>query len=130
MTPRLRQVGILAAACLYALDHNLARLADDHRRARTLAAGIAEVPGTSGPTPDTNLVFFSLESDALDPKAVLGGLEARGVLMSQYGPRLLRAATHLDVDDRAIARAVEAFHEVAGERAVRTGTSARGAARR
>jgi threonine aldolase len=126
----MRQVGILAAACLYALDHHVARLADDHRRARSLAAGIAEVSGTSVPTPDTNLVFFRLESDALDPKAVLGGLEARGVLMSQYGPRLLRAATHLDVDDRAIARAVEAFHEVAGERAVRTGTSARGAARR
>jgi threonine aldolase len=113
----MRQVGILAAACLYALDHHVARLADDHRRARTLAAGIAEVPGTSVPAPDTNLVFFRLESDALDPAAVLAGLEARGVRMSQYGPRLLRAATHLDVDDRGIARAVEAFHEVAGERA-------------
>ena len=113
----MRQVGIIAAACLYALDHHVARLADDHRRARTLAAGLAAVPGVRAPVPDTNLVYVHLEGEALDPQAILAGLDARGVRMSQYGPRLLRAATHLDVDDRGIERAIEAFQEVSGERA-------------
>ena len=113
----MRQVGILAAACLYALDHHVARLADDHRRAKALGAGLSAVPGVAAPPPDTNLVYIHLERGAPDPAAVLAGLEARGVRMSQYGPRLLRAATHLDVDDGGIERAVAAFHEVAGERA-------------
>jgi threonine aldolase len=111
----MRQVGILAAACLYALDHHVARLADDHRRARVLAAGIAETPGVIVPKPDTNLVYIRLEHAALDPAAFLAGLESRGVRMSQYGPQLLRAATHLDVDDRGIVRAVHAFQRVAKE---------------
>ena len=113
----MRQVGIIAAACLYALDHHIARLADDHRRAKTLAAGLAALPGVQAPVPDTNLVYIHLEREGLDPAAILSGLEARGVRMSQYGPRLLRAATHLDVDDRGIERAALAFQEVAGERA-------------
>ena len=111
----MRQVGILAAACLYALDHHFARLADDHRRARALAAGLAEAPGVTVPAPDTNLVYIQLEHDSLDPAAILAGLESRGVRMAQYGPKLLRAATHLDVDDRGIERAVGAFQEVAGD---------------
>jgi threonine aldolase len=110
----MRQVGILAAACLYALDHHVARLADDHRRAQALAAGFAVAPGAKAPTPDTNLVYVHLD-EALDPAALLARLESRGVRMSQYGPRLLRAATHLDVDDRGIERAIGAFQEAAGE---------------
>ena len=110
----MRQVGILAAACLYALDHNVARLAEDHRRARALAAGLAQAPGVTVPTPDTNLVYIRLGHDSPDPAAILSGLESRGVRMSQYGPKLLRAATHLDVDDRGIERAIGAFQEVAG----------------
>jgi threonine aldolase len=112
----MRQVGILAAACLYALDHHVARLAEDHRRARALAAGLAGVPGVVVPDPDTNLVYIRLEPGAPDAAAIIAGLESRGVRMSQYGPKLLRAATHLDVDDAGIDRAVEAFQEVAGAR--------------
>jgi threonine aldolase len=111
----MRQVGIIAAACLYALDHHVARLAEDHRRARALAAGLAAAPGVTVPTPDTNLVYVQLEHDSLDPGAILAALESRGVRMSQFGPKLLRAVTHLDVDDRGIERAVGAFQEVAGE---------------
>ncbi len=113
----MRQVGIIAAACLYALDHHVERLADDHRRAKALAQGLAAVPGVRAPQPDTNLVYIHLEGEALEPGDVLAGLEARGVRMSQYGQRLLRAATHLDVDERGVERAVEAFHEVAGSKA-------------
>ncbi|HEY2954395.1 MAG TPA: GntG family PLP-dependent aldolase [Candidatus Eisenbacteria bacterium] len=113
----MRQAGILAAACLYALDHHVARLADDHRRAKALAAGLGAVPGVAVAEPDTNIVYVRIEAPGLDARAIVAGLERRGVRMLGYGPRLLRAVTHLDVDDGGIARAVEAFHAVAGERA-------------
>ncbi|WP_163571497.1 low specificity L-threonine aldolase, partial [Klebsiella pneumoniae] len=53
----MRQAGICAAACLYALDHNVERLADDHANARALAAGLRRLPGVDVEEPDTNLVF-------------------------------------------------------------------------
>ena len=108
----MRQVGILAAACLYALDHHLERLAEDHRRAKTLAAGFAQAPGVRVVEPETNIVIVTLEHPALEPAAVLGALEARGVRMVSFGPRRLRAITHLDVDDAGVARAVEGLREV------------------
>ena len=107
----MRQVGILAAACLHAIDHHVARLAEDHARAKTLATELGDCPGVSVATPDTNILFIRLDHAALDPRAILVSLDARGVRMSQFGPRLLRAITHLDVDDDGIARAVEAFRE-------------------
>jgi threonine aldolase len=110
----MRQVGILAAACLYALDHHVERLAEDHRRARTLAAGFAGAPGVRVIEPETNIVIVTLEHAALDPAAVLRALEARGVRMVSFGARRLRAITHLDIDDGGVARAVEGFREVVG----------------
>ena len=111
----MRQVGILAAACLYALDHHLARLAEDHARARNLAGGFRAASGVRVIEPDTNIVIVQLELAALDPARVLEGLEARGVRMTAFGRRRLRAITHLDVDDAGIARAIEAFSSVTGE---------------
>ncbi len=107
----MRQVGILAAACLHALDHHVARLADDHRRAKRLAEGFA-VPGATVIVPDTNIVFVDLASPLPDAKATVAELERRGVRMSAYGPRRVRAIAHLDVDDAGIERAVAAFREV------------------
>jgi threonine aldolase len=103
----IRQGGILAAACLYALDHHVDRLADDHRRAQRLAALIRETPGlelASGSV-DTNIVYFDLTDPALTAVAAVQRLRARGLWVSAYGPRTLRAITHLDVDDAAIERA-------------------------
>jgi threonine aldolase len=111
----MRQVGVLAAACLHALDHHLERLAEDHRRARALAAGLAAAPGVAVPAPETNIVLVTLEHAALDPDAMQSALEARGVRMVPFGARRLRAITHLDVDDAGIARAVEVFQTVASE---------------
>ena len=108
----MRQAGILAAACLHALDHHLERLAEDHRRARTLATGFAQAPGVRVIEPETNIVIVTLEHPALEPAAVLRALEARGVRMVAFGARRLRAITHLDVDDAGVARAVTAFGEV------------------
>jgi threonine aldolase len=110
----MRQVGILAAACLYALDHHVERLADDHRRAKTLAAGFAQAPGVRVAEPETNIVIVTLEHPALEPAAVLRALEERGVRMLAFGGRRLRAITHLDVDDAGVARAVAVFGEVVG----------------
>ncbi len=108
----MRQVGILAAACLHALDHHIARLAEDHVRAKRLADALAGIPGVNVVKPDTNIVFLLLESPQPDAAAVVRAMAERGVRVSAYGPRRVRAITHLDVDDAAIARAVESFREV------------------
>ena len=90
------------------LDHHVERLADDHRRARDLAAGLAAIPGLAVETPQTNLVFVTV------PEAALPRLRATlhefGLVASVGGPRV-RLATHLDIDDAAIARGVAAFAE-------------------
>ncbi len=109
----MRQAGIVAAAGLFALRHNLGRLEEDHRRADALARGCASVPGVVAPKPQTNIVMLDLQDDALQPETLLGRLRERGVWMTQFGPRRLRAVTHLDVDDAGVQRAVAAFREAA-----------------
>lgn len=111
----MRQVGILAAACLHTLDHHVDRLADDHRRARAFAAAAASIPGVQVHEPETNILLLDLEHPALQLAAVTAGLEARRVWVLPFGRRRLRVTTHLDVDDEGIARAVEALREVVDE---------------
>jgi threonine aldolase len=94
----MRQVGILAAAGLYALDHNVERLADDHVRARRLAEALGADPANV----DTNIVVL----DAPDAAGVATRAAQSGVLVSALGPRFLRLVTHLDVDDDGIDAAV------------------------
>jgi threonine aldolase len=108
----MRQVGVLAAAAAYALDHNVERLAEDHANARRLAEGLAEaLPGSVDPsTVETNIVIVDLgERDAV---TVAGALWERGVRVLPVGPHRLRAVTHLDVDREGIERAIEAFRAV------------------
>jgi threonine aldolase len=111
----MRQVGFLAAAGLYALRNHLPRLEQDHRRARELAARAAAIAGLEVAEPETNIVMVDLADPRLEPAALLAALERRGVRMSQFGARRLRAVTHLDVDDAGIARAGEALAEAVGE---------------
>jgi threonine aldolase len=92
----MRQAGVIAAACVYALDHHVERLADDHANARALARGLAQIPGFTVQQPDTNLVFFDLASAQLAPQRLLGELRAKGVLLTQLGGRF-RACMHIDV---------------------------------
>ncbi|HHT13998.1 MAG TPA: low specificity L-threonine aldolase [Propionibacterium sp.] len=88
-----RQAGVLAAAALHALDHNLSRIADDHRAARALAESIsAVVPGVVE-EPSTNIVLIPTP----DAPGVAARLRDEGVLISVLGPTALRAVTHLDV---------------------------------
>jgi threonine aldolase len=99
----MRQVGILAAAGLHALDHHVDRLADDHRRARRLADLLAEAaPGAVDPaTVETNIVV--VESDVAAD--IVAACREQGVLLSLLDRRHLRAVTHLDVDDDDVEQA-------------------------
>jgi threonine aldolase len=95
----MRQVGILAAAGLYALDHHIDRLADDHDNAKLIASRLRanrRVTLIADP-PDTNIVIFSLSPDAPDAPAVVTAARAKGILIVAFGPRTVRAVTHLDV---------------------------------
>jgi threonine aldolase len=102
----LRQSGVLAAAALWALDHHVDRLAEDHANARRLAEGLAEIDGVSldPAAVETNIVLFDVD-DAPGLRARL--LEA-GVELSAFGPHRMRAVTHLDVDAAGIDRALAA----------------------
>jgi threonine aldolase len=93
----MRQSGILGAAGLWALEHNLGRLAEDHEHAALLAGRLEGHPRVCPLRPDTNIVMLDLLDPALTADAVLPRLEAAGVLVVPFGPRRLRAVTHLDV---------------------------------
>lgn len=108
----MRQSGILAAAGIYALDHNRNRLAEDHARARVLAKEAGSIPGIEVVAPDTNIVMLDLTDETVSPDGMLEALARAGVLMVPFGPRRLRAVTHLDVDDDGIARALEALGQI------------------
>ncbi len=103
----MRQVGILAAAGLYALDHNRAKLAEDHRRARIIAEAVAATRGlrVNLDQVETNIVMFDVVDGPAEP--VLSLLAENGVLMSAFGPSTIRATTHLDVSIADAERAAE-----------------------
>jgi threonine aldolase len=107
----MRQVGILAAAGLHALDHHVERLADDHARARHLASACAEAdPRVVDPDAvRTNIVILDLSSTGRSSADVVTSLAAQGVLASAFGPGRIRLVTHLDVDDDGAERAAAAL---------------------
>jgi threonine aldolase len=90
----MRQVGMLAAAGLHALDHHVARLADDHRNAARLARGLAALDLEIVAEPETNMVYFRVE----DVMGFLRETRARDLWINPIGPGIFRAVTHLDVD--------------------------------
>ena len=109
----MRQAGIVAAAGLYALEHNLARLADDHARARTLAAALDGSARLSVDVPSvqTNIVMARLRRDE-PAQVVVDELAAAGLLCGAFDRRTLRFVTHLGIDDRAVGAAVEIIARV------------------
>jgi len=113
----MRQAGVLAAAALYALDHNVERLIEDHRNARMLAERLAEVPGLTVDLAgvQTNILMVDV-NDPLPPAAAFAErLRGRGVLCLAIGPSRLRLVTHLDVSRADCERAVELFRDTARE---------------
>jgi threonine aldolase len=92
----MRQSGICAAACIYALDHHVDRLADDHANARALARGLSQIAGLEVQEPETNLVFFRPDGAGVPGDKMVGALRQRGVMLAMMDGRI-RACTHLDV---------------------------------
>jgi threonine aldolase len=101
----LRQAGVLAAAGLYALEHHVARLADDHANARRLADGLRAIDALAVDGSHTNMVFVRVAEDAVG--ALTAFLRERGVVVLPYAA--MRLVTHLDIDRAGIDRAVRAF---------------------
>ncbi|WP_198954587.1 low specificity L-threonine aldolase [Kineosporia sp. R_H_3] len=110
----MRQVGILAAAGRYALDHQLTRLAEDHAHARSIAEAVAEVlPSAVDPADvETNIVVLDLTASGRAAVDVAAAAREHGVLVSALGPRMVRAVTHLDLDDEAAAGAARVLAKV------------------
>ena len=109
----MRQAGIIASACLYALDHHVERLADDHANARYLAEGLAEIPDIDldPATVETNIVWFDVHA-RMSAAEVSASLQEQGVLIGAYGPMRMRAVTHLDVDRDGIETALQALRRI------------------
>lgn len=107
----LRQGGVVAGAMSWALDNNVAKLGDDHRRARVLADRLTGIDGIEVETVETNLVFFRTRKVA--PAALVSRALAHGVRVASAGPDRVRACLHLDVDDAAVATAAQVLREVA-----------------
>ena len=103
----MRQAGILAAAGLYALDNHIARLADDHVRARRLAEALAPFGVVDAERVRTNIVPLDLASSAWHAPGLAAAAREEGVLVSVLGQRSARLVTHLDLDDAATDRAIE-----------------------
>jgi threonine aldolase len=116
----MRQVGFLAAAGSYALAHNVERLAEDHANARRLAEVLAASPAIrlDPAMVATNIIVFAL-ADAPgvpDAAAFVAACRERGVLLNAFGPRVVRAVTHLDVSAEQVDRAGPIMVEIAGGR--------------
>ncbi|MBA5875153.1 MAG: aminotransferase class I/II-fold pyridoxal phosphate-dependent enzyme [Nitrospira sp. CR1.2] len=110
----MRQSGILAAAGLYALEHHVHRLADDHAHAKRLADRLAQIPAVSiNPAAvETNILFFDLRSPRLSAPAFVATLRQEGVLLNAVSAHTCRAVTHLDVSAKAIEQAADAITRV------------------
>ncbi len=108
----MRQSGMLGAAGLYALEHNLDRLAVDHENALALAKALSEHPSVRALTPESNIVMLDLVGVGITADAVLPRLADAGVLLVPFGPTRLRAVTHLDVSADDVTWAAETISQV------------------
>jgi len=110
----MRQAGIVAAAGIYALEHHVERLAEDHDNARALARAVAQIPGIRLIYDDcpTNILFFDVEESGKTAEQVADGLRAHGVRIGAMGEYRMRAVTHLDVSRDDMDGAADALRAV------------------
>jgi len=113
----MRQAGVIAAGALYALENHIDRLAEDHVNAKRLAAAIREIDGLElrPPEVDTNLVIYRVDPRLGTAAEFSARLKRRGLLISAFGGPMMRAVTHLDVNEADIERAAESLRETAAE---------------
>lgn len=109
----MRQAGLLAAGALYALDHNVKRLTDDHCRARRLAEGLAALDHFSLPQglPETNIILVETDLSGGAP-SVVEALGAAGIKVLPRNQTLMRLVTHLEIDDDSVTRALDCFRRI------------------
>ena len=113
----LRQAGFLAAAGIYALEHNIERLAVDHENARRLGEIVSQCDGVRlmNETIESNMVFIDISETALSASTISQSLEAQGINIGAFSDTMLRAVTHLDVSRAQIEEAGQAFVKVVEE---------------
>ena len=110
----MRQAGIIAAAGIYALDHHIERLKEDHQNAKRLALGLTEIQGVSiNPEEvETNILIFDVAGTEMTPLQVRDTIKKEGVLIHAVGKTQIRLVTHLDVSKEDIETALKAFKKV------------------
>lgn len=113
----MRQAGIIAAGALYAVEHNRARLVEDHHRAKRLAQGLNTIPGLDVDVEhvDTNIVLLDLSRRGIDAESFAATVREHGLLVTLAGPQRVRLVTHLDVNDGDIDDAVNIVRELYDE---------------
>ncbi len=114
----MRQVGIIAAAGIYALDHHLERLKEDHQNAKRLAVGLKEFRGVSIDPKhvETNIVIFDITETGITGSQVAEAIKKEGILIHALGKTQIRLVTHLDVSNDDIEGAIKAFEKVFGKK--------------
>lgn len=110
----MRQAGILAAAGIYALDHHVERLAEDHQNAQVFAELISNIPGLrlENPAVETNLIFINVENTGLNASDISARMLNQGVRIGITNENCLRAVTHLDVSEDDVREAAKTLAEV------------------
>ncbi len=110
----MRQVGIIAAAGIYAIENNFNRLIEDHRNARALAKGLSEIPKISVDleSVQTNIVVIDIKESGMEVNDLLEKLKEKGVLAVPFGRTQIRCVTHLDVDRGDVYKALEVFKQI------------------
>ena len=114
----MRQAGIIAAAGIYALDHHLERLKEDHQNAKRLAVGLKELKGVSIEPKhvETNIVIFDIADTGMTASQVAEAIKKEGVLIHAFGKTQIRLVTHLDASNDDIEGALKAFEKVFGKK--------------
>ena len=106
----MRQTGVLAAMCLYALDNNVKRLQDDHAMAKTIGERVADMPAVGAVLPvETNIVMLKLSEGMAEAKACAQALKQSGVQVTPVGRERLRIVTHMDVGMEGVDALVKAM---------------------
>lgn len=108
----MRQAGIIAAAGIYALQHNVDRLAEDHANAKLFAQGLAEMDGITVEPVETNLVFFDISGLNMTPTTLNNKLAEYGIRLCPVTDTRVRAVTHIDVSQSQILEALDVIHRI------------------
>ena len=114
----MRQVGIIAAAGIYALDHHFERLKEDHQNAKRLGVGLKEFKGVSiDPRHvETNILIFDVANTRMTALQVAEAMKKQGILIHAVGKTQIRLVTHLDVTAEDIEKALNAFKKILGRK--------------